>query len=52
MVSHAPLPLQVYHETNLLLCLGFAVVGEYADANIEKAQQLAFNQMLGWLNRF
>lgn len=28
---------------------GFAVIGEYADANIKKAQGEAFEQMLGFL---
>ncbi|KAF1984481.1 alpha/beta-hydrolase [Aulographum hederae CBS 113979] len=31
---------------------GFAVLGDYDDAKIKDAQQRAFGQMLGWIQRF
>ena len=33
----------------VLTGLGFAVVGDYQDQAIEKAQSSAFEQMLSWL---
>jgi hypothetical protein len=30
--------------------IGFAVVGDYEDANIKVAQATAFDQMLKWIN--
>lgn len=29
--------------------LGFAVIGEYSDQNIQRAQSAAFDQMIAWL---
>jgi hypothetical protein len=33
----------------LTISKGFAVVGDYEDATIKEAQEMAFNQMLKWL---
>ena len=51
-VPHGTDSPQRAEELQLTLLVGFAVVGEYPDRNIKKAQELAFAQMLAWLRKF
>lgn len=47
MVCSTSTHILLYERSNF--DLGFAVIGEYSDHNIQRAQSAAFDQMLAWL---
>lgn len=42
-------PSHTCFDGQLMITLGFAVVGEYQDSSIKDAQATAYDQMLDWL---